>query len=519
MIHALHGFLQPWLISVLFIVWRRKLAILCLALFGTAAGYMTHMLWPKSYRATALVLIEAQKVPDKFVQSTVSTEVTDRISSISQEILSNTRLQKIVDDFKLFQEEKKTKYPEEILELMRKSISIRLEKGMSRDRTGAFYVEFTGKQPTVVAEVTNRIVSLFLEQNLRERALSAEGTSEFLDGQLSEARRNLEEQEKRLADYKLRHEGSLPGQEQYISSVIARLQQELQFVEESIARANLNKITLENAMQASRSTDMLTSQLVERSEVKSAEAPKPKTRSQLLEQQLELVLMKYKATHPDVLELKRQIDVERKSEVEPVQKVVASTEPSPQILRWRLQAKERDDNYRNQMTVIEKELENRSRQRAEILSRIEQQQTQLGQLPVRELQMGAITRDYEISVLTYKALLDKGQTAHISSEMERRQKGERFKVVDPAKTPEKPLGLNAEASAALGAGVCLLLSILTLQGIAMKQNALLGEWEIPGDIPVLARIPVNEAMAPKEKSSRRPLFPRRYKVRFTQSSN
>lgn len=518
MTQALNGLMQPWLISFLFLLWQRKRWLMVLAVVGGASGYMTHMLWPKSYRAKALVLIEAQKVPDKFVQSTVSTDVTDRIASISQEILSNTRLQKIIDDFKLFQEEKKTKYPEEILDLMRKSISIRLEKGMSQDRTGAFYVEFTGKHPTVVAEVTNRVVSLFLEQNLRERALSAEGTSEFLEGQLGEARRKLEEQEKRLADYKLRHEGSLPGQEQYISSVIGRLQQELQFVEESIARANLNKITLENAMQAARSTDMLTSQLVDKSDARD-ESVKAKTRSQLLEQQLEIALSKYKPNHPDIIELNRQIEIERKFEREQASKAVASNEPSPQVLRWRLQAKERDDNYKNQLAVIERELENRIRQRTELLARIEQQQGQLGQLPVRELQMGAITRDYEISVLTYKALLDKGQNAHISSEMERRQKGERFKVVDPAKTPEKPLGLNAETSTALGAVLLAVLFVVALQLVAMKKNALIGEWEIPGDIPILARIPVNDAMAPVPEESKRPMIPRRYKVRFTQSSN
>ena len=514
---GIHGLFKPWLVSVIFLTWKHRYWFLLSLFVGALAGYAFHFFSPKSYRATALVLIEAQKVPDKFVQSTVSTVVTDRLASISQEILSNTRLQKIVDDFKLFREEKKTHYPEEILEMMRKNISVRLDKGMSQERTGAFYLEFTGTQPSVVAEVTNRLVSLFLEQNLRERALSAEGTSEFLDGQLAEAKRNLETQEQRLADYKLKHEGSLPGQEAYITSVINRLQQELQFVEESIARGNLNKITLENAMQSARSTDTLATQLVERTEVVEKEDPRIKQPSELIEEQLEIAVTKYKPNHPDIVELKNRLELARNVERLNARKTLGKAkDASPQLLRWKMQAKERDDNYTNQIAAIDRDLSNRAKQRTEILAKIEQQQNQLGQLPVRELQMGAITRDYEISVLTYKTLLDKGQTAHISSEMERRQKGERFKVVDPAKTPERPLGLNEWIWTIIGASLMLLVCGAVVGFFTLRRDLLLGEWELPEGMPVLVKIPVLplDFQGTEEKGK---LLPKRYKVRFTQS--
>lgn len=514
---GIHGLFKPWLVSVIFLAWKHRHWFLISLIAGASLGYALHFLWPKSYRATALVLIEAQKVPDKYVQSTVSSVVTDRLASISQEILSNTRLQKIVDDFKLFRDEKKTHYPEEILEMMRKNISVRLDKGMSQERTGAFYLEFTGTQPTVVAEVTNRLVSLFLEQNLRERALSAEGTSEFLDGQLSEAKRNLETQEQRLADYKLKHEGSLPGQEAYISSVINRLQQELQFVEESIARGNLNKVTLENAMQSARSTDTLATQLVERTEVVATEGPRIKKPSELIEEQLEIAVTRYKPNHPDIVEMKNRLELAKAAERADARKVVAKVkDQSPQLLRWKMQAKERDDSYKNQIEVIDRELANRSRQRGELLAKIEQQQNQLSQLPVRELQMGAITRDYEISVLTYKTLLDKGQTAHISSEMERRQKGERFRVLDPAKTPEKPLGWNEWAWTAIGSVLLLLTTAAVIGFFSLRRDLLLGEWELPEGVPVLAKIPILPLDSQKTEEKGK-LLPKRYKVRFTQS--
>ena len=223
-------------LSIAYVLWRRRWYLLALMVLGAAGAGGWAVLEPKTYRASALVLVEPQKVPEKYVSSAVSTDVQDRLASISQQILSNTRLQKIIDDFQLYRRERSRLYPEEILELMRKRITIKLEKGWTQNRPGAFHVDYEGTEPGVVAEVTNRLVSLFLEENLRERELSAEGTSDFLEGQLQAARLRLQELETKVANYKIAHIGSLPGQEGYLNGAIARLQQELQYNDESVAR-------------------------------------------------------------------------------------------------------------------------------------------------------------------------------------------------------------------------------------------------------------------------------------------
>jgi succinoglycan biosynthesis transport protein ExoP len=484
---------DPRLLSAIYILWRRAWLILSAILIGVSGAYLGFELWPKSYKAHALIMIEAQKVADKFVQSTVSTGSSERLAAISQEILSNTRLQKIIDDYHLFQKEKSRLYPEEILNLMRKNITIRIDKTMSQERTSAFSVEFVGDSPTTVAEITNLLVSFFLEQNLKQRALAAEGTSEFLDSQLAEAKRALEVQEQRLAEYKLAHEGSLPGQESYLMSVIARLQAELQFVEESLSRASLNKANIESAMQSAHATDLLAAQLVEKATVKSDSVPRDKLQSELLQEQLMVSLTRYKPNHPTIVDLRAQI-ANAKAQEEQSAKSISKRpeEASPAMLRWKFEAKERDENFRNQLNLIEREVALRSAQRNEIIAKMEAQHRQLRQLPVRELQMGAITRDYEISLLTYKNLLDKGQHAHISSEMERRQKGERFRVVDPAKVPERALGPSLWLTMLLGGGTGFALGVVMILLSSMRRNVLIGEWELPPEIPVLARIPIQD---------------------------
>jgi len=510
---------RPGVLTAIYTVWRRRYLLFLGALLGVGVGAALFRSWPKSYKAQALISIEAQKVPDKYVQSVVSADSTERLAAISQEVLSNTRLQKIVDDFHLFRSVTSPLYPEEVLDQMRKRITIRLNKALSQDRASAFYVEFVGDHPSTVAEVTNRLVSLFLEQNLKERALSAEGTNEFLESQLNEAKRRLEIQEKRLAEYKLAHEGSLPGQESYLMTVLARLQSELQYTEESIARASLSKSNIESAMQSARATDLLAGQLAERVTVKSEPPPVVKLPSEVLNEELTVALTRYKANHPTIIDLQDRISVAKAQEAKNVKTVVKEPEgEAPAVLRWRLQAKERNDGFQNQLKLLEREISLRNAQRLDIIAKMELQQKQLRQLPVRELQMGAINRDYEISLLTYKSLLDKGQHAHISSEMERRQKGERFKVIDPAKTPEKSLGLSLWQSMAIGGGAAFLLGMVTVHLIALRRNVLLGEWQLPQGLPILTRIPRQEVTLPQRRK-RFPYLPSRWKVRVQPSAN
>ena len=143
----------------------------------------------------------------------MNTDVGDRLQTISQQILSSTRLQKIIDDFGLDSEEKKTHFQEEIIDLMRKDIDIKLERGWTGGRPGAFRVAYRGPNPNIVAEVANRISNLFIEENLKTREVQAEGTSEFIDAQMQDAKKKLSETETAVSQFKLQHNGELPQQE------------------------------------------------------------------------------------------------------------------------------------------------------------------------------------------------------------------------------------------------------------------------------------------------------------------
>src|SRR5215213_4479774 len=169
------------------IVLRRKwLMVLPALLIGAAsAGYVRSL--PNKYRSETLVLVVPQRVPESYVKATVTARIEDRLQSISQQIMSRTRLEQIVTDFNLYAKERADKeLMEDIVEKMRtRDIGIDIIKG------DAFRVSYKASDPRTAMRVTERLASLFIDESLRDREVLAEGTSQFLATQLDEARRQL----------------------------------------------------------------------------------------------------------------------------------------------------------------------------------------------------------------------------------------------------------------------------------------------------------------------------------------
>src|ERR1035441_9825927 len=239
----------PWR-SILRAAWKQKFLMvttwLVLGAAGAAGGYK----WPATYFAEALILVDSQKIPDKFVASTVSTDLQDRIATISQRILSSTSLKKIIEQFDLYREERKTLFEEDILEMMRKDYSISFVKGWIGNRPGAFRIGFRGTTPTIVAQVANELANLYVSDNLKTREDQAAGTSDFLENQLQETKKQLDQLEASVSAYKIAHNGELPQQESVLSGALSRLQVQLEANRDAINRAQDSKLMLENTLRA-----------------------------------------------------------------------------------------------------------------------------------------------------------------------------------------------------------------------------------------------------------------------------
>src|ERR1017187_7068802 len=507
-------------LSILRTIWKRKIRITVAAIFFTLCAVAVVRLLPPVYLAETVVLIDSQKIPEKFVSATVGDDLEERIASIRQTLLSGAELKKVIEEFGLYREERKTHFEEEILELMRKDISITLESAMpgtsKTKRPGAFRIGYQGSDPTLVMQVANRLTDLYVEQNVSSREGQAAGTSEFLDTQLRDAKKHLDELEAAVSVYKLEHNGELPQQENALSGTLTRLQIELEANRDAINRAQQTKIILEsnvNSMEANIATQAKAEQ------TPPGEDPSPVysllpgqtnassgKASEALEVQLALLRSRYSENHPDVIRMRNAVENLKRFEAEKrasnaaaaaansqsadggtTGKRPASTQlrESPELAHTRNQL----TGLKAQITGSDAELENRKAEQQRILRDLALYQRRIERLPVREQEMAQITRDYEMSKENYKSLLDKKMAAEMSLNMERRQQSERFVVQKRAQLPEKPIKPKKPLLYAGGSAAALLLALVLGFIAELRQNVFLGEWELPAGTPVLARLP------------------------------
>jgi polysaccharide chain length determinant protein (PEP-CTERM system associated) len=409
---------------------------------------------PDLYTSYTLILVDPQKVPESYVKPTVTGGIRNRLGTLSQQILSATRLQKIIDNLNLYPGERKSMAREDVIAKMRNDVNVNLvgEYGGSQDLQ-AFRISYSGREPRLVAQVTNQLASLFIEENLKAREQQATGTTEFLDNQLRETRKALEAQEAKLRDFKLKHIGELPEQQAADLQLLGSLQSQLQIESEVLSRAEQQKSYLQSMM--AQSTPVIEIDDVEpvsesraREGKKAAAAPGPTGGS--AKARLDALLERgYTEQHPDVRRLRAQAAQE-----EPVKggraEEAAPPVPTPEAVPQKAQPRPRriaQPSYVNpvlqsQLKTIQDEIVKHKEEQQRLRKLVANYQAKLEAIPVREQQMAELVRDYEISKAHYSQLLEKQLSAETATQLEVRQKGEKFSVLDPAQPPERPSSPN-----------------------------------------------------------------------------
>jgi len=488
-----HPELSP--LSLARMLWKSKLLSgliwIFLSLLSAAIVYTI----PPTYRAEAVILVDGQKVPERYVASTVNADVQDRLATISQQILATSRLQKIIDSNRLYERERARLPQEEIIEMMRKDTKITLERGWGQERTSAFRISYQGRDPATVAEVANQIGNLFIEENLRTRETHAEGTSAFIEEQLEQARKTLSALEAQVENYKLNHKGELPEQQSSLAASLSRLQIELQGNQDATNRAGQSRALLTSSLSMAESTAKVLERTgTGRGATAGGAAPGGPSNVAALQAELDQLRLRYTGDHPDVQRLEKLVAQARQSEKKARQEAAASkADPAapagpsgdpPDLLQQR----ERIAGLRTELALANQELEFRANERKDILTKVASLQARLDSLPVREQELAALSRDYEIAKANYKSLLDKRIAADMATDLERRQQGERFTMIDPAQAPVKPFAPDRLAWTCICCGLGFAIAVIAGLVRELKHNVLLGEWELPPGIVILGRV-------------------------------
>jgi succinoglycan biosynthesis transport protein ExoP len=521
------GELSP--LSIFRMLWKQKIRIVCAWIPLLVVTAVVVYKLPAVYKAEAVVLVDSQKIPEKYVTSTVNADVGDRLATIGQQIMTTTRLLKIINTYNLYPNERKTKPEEEVIEMMRKDISLQVEKGWSGGRPGAFRLGCEGNDPRLVAEIANQLANLYVEENLKTREVQAEGTSDFIESKLSEAKKTLDDLEARVSKFKSQYNGALPEQETSLLGTISNLQMQLQGTQDAMNRYQQNKVSLEAAQSSARATERLLSAQVDRvmstpastlaaaeRSISSGDPAVPRTRLEVLEDQLGKMRVRYGPNYPDLKSLQEEVDRTRQEQASQVATAknlaqeqrtapkapAAQASQDPKLTPKELvEARERIMNLEAQIFLADRDIAYQSKEHERILKEISSYQARVDRLPVVEQGMAGLTRDYEISKANYKSLLDKKMAAGMATDMERRQKSERFEIIDPARVPEVPVKPNRPLMATIGSVLSIAIGLLLGFGIEIRKSAVLGEWELPADVLVLGRVPLMVTKAASERWS------------------
>jgi polysaccharide chain length determinant protein (PEP-CTERM system associated) len=471
------------------ILWRGRWWILLPFALGLAMTPVIASYLPKLYRSETLLMVIPQRIPDSYVRSTVTDSVQDRLFSISDQILSRSRLERIIIDYGLYPEERRIETMEDVVGRMRLSIVV-----LPPGREQSFRVSYTSVDPATAQKVTARLASMFIEENIRERGNLAENTSVFLESQLEEAKVRLQEQEKKLEIYRRANTGELPSQ---LSTNLQGIQNgwmQVQNINESMNRAKERRLLIERELadlipatpsaEGSESSTPPLSVVLLPSEQPLAEA----------KARLEEYRLRYTPNHPDIRALERTIrELEQRVKNEALVPRTPDTRPTKEKLAQAAAYDRAVRDLRRQLDDIDRQLKGYEEEAERARSEIKSYQARVESVPTRESELVELTRDYDTLHTLYTGLLAKQEDSKLAANLERRQIGEQFRILDPASLPERPYNqrkrLTTMFSAAIG-GVILGLLFIAFRELRDSSFKLEQDVLRTLDLPVLALVPV-----------------------------
>jgi polysaccharide chain length determinant protein (PEP-CTERM system associated) len=491
---------------------RRKWIALVPFVLAAAGTALVSYYLPNRYRSETVIRAVPQQVPKDYVPSMVTSGLQDRLLSINQQILSRTRLEQIILEFDLYAEKRKTSIMEDVIEQMRtRDIAVKLEAGQG---TPTVRLSYTGDDARTAMRVTERLASFFIEENLRDRAAVAEGTNQFLEVQLKEARNRLIEQEKRLEAYRQKNAGQLPSQLDANMQAAQSIQMQLQSLAQSISQDGDRRLMLERLLAEAEtmpSTGLSTSPgLTDGQADAAAVAALPAAQQlELARAQLRALELRLKPAHPDLTRAKRAIaELERKADTEALQQVLSpgsgSAVPaglSPQ----EFQRRSRIQDMQAERASLLKRIAAKEAEEKRLRQALVGYQAKIAAMPERETELVELTRDYDTFQRIYTNLLAKSESAKAGADLERRQIGEQFTILDPARVPERPISPNRPfinlmgALSGLGLGLGLVVLLEYLDRSLRTESDVLDALALP----VLAMVPRMQSVVERQRRRRR----------------
>jgi len=441
-----------------------------------------------------MVLVDQPAVPDSYVKPVVSEDLNQRLASMQEQILSRTRLQNLVERFGLQGKDANRVPMEELVERLRKSITVTPLNPMAGTRSPelpGFNVDVTMGEPRLAQQICTVITSMFMEQNLHLRQQQAEDTTQFLAKQLDGAKAKLDDQDARLAVFQSRYIGELPEDDKTNLTLLMGMTPQLEAATQALHQAQQDKAFAESLLSQQLATWK-----------SSKEGQDPETLEQHLrdlQNQLRSLQGHYTEDHPDVVKLNNDIAQVQKQLAGAAAQV--HTQPNEQQVRAAVNEAPEIQQLRARLHQIDLTVSQKAHEQERLQREIKVLQSRIQSSPIIQQEFKALTRDYQTALNFYNDLLKKRNESQMATELERRQQGEQFRVFDPPSLPERPSFPNRRlfGLGGLGAGLALGLVMVQLSELRDKSMRTKQDIDFYLGVPALALIPSIDRSEPKRK--------------------
>jgi polysaccharide chain length determinant protein (PEP-CTERM system associated) len=479
--------------DVLLILKRRVWFVLVpFAIVSAGAAVYVRRL-PDLYRSEAVIMVVPPRVPAGLVAGAAPTKLEDRLPAIEQQVTSRTRLERIILDLDLYPVDRRTMIMEDIVEKVRNNISVDIVRG------DAFRVSYVGEDPRTVMKVADRVSTLLIDESTRDRELLMEGTDQFLEAQLEDARRRLVEHEQKFADYRRRFAGELPTQVDSNLQTAQTLQSQVQALTTALDRDQERRLLLERQLADLESAAPDAQSAPVTADGGSTQQQLSAARKQLADMQLSL-----KEDHPDVQRMKRVIrDLEAKLEADELAAPISAAggrglSPAEQTRQRRIA------DLRDQIAQLDKQTARNTEQVKAIREGAEGYLKRAEAGPTRETEMVELNRDYQTLQGLYTSLLAKKEDANIAANLERRQIGQQFKILDQARLPARPFSPNRQRFNLMGMALGLAVGLALVAWLEYRIVSFATDDEVSGvlGLPVLAVVPVMQSDGERRRRKR-----------------
>lgn len=451
---------------------RKWWAILPMIIIPMTA-FIIGMALPRQYRSETSIMVEPQKIPAEYVRTTVTGDVTDRMQTLSEEIMSRTRLQQIIDDQHLYSSLQGKMSKEDIIDIMRKAITVDVvtDARPEKHSIASFKIAFVASSPQVAQRVTTEISNIFIQQNLKLRDAQAQGTSQFIDAEVDKARAALEQQEQKVKAFNASHMGVLPEQAESNLQLISQYQALAQANSEAIDRAHQQQVYLQSMLGVSGSPKgglmhVPTAQEIDL-QTKRAE--------------LNLARQKYTESHPDVRRLEAEVSsAEQQVKLHP-QGATTDLATGPNMAQ----------QLQGQLASTQQEIQSRTARERSLEGQIGTLQGRVAVLPAIKSEFADMNRDYVAAQTNYQALLQKQQDAQMAAELERHDGGEQFRVLDAPDRPTHPASPNLQIINGAGILLGLMTGLLLAFAAELRDATIHNSTDLVRylDIPLITAVP------------------------------